>query len=131
MSYVSKNHSKFLLICHIIFVSKYRKKLLIRLGDDVKQLLGDVAKRYHFGIIEMEVDKDHIHLLLQYDPTRSLLEIVRLLKQLSTFYIWKQHEAYLSNHFWKTRTFWSSGYFACSVGETSKKTIQEYIQKQG
>ena len=67
-------------MCHLIFVCKYRKKLLVHLGDDVKQRIHDIAKRYRFGIIEMEVDKDHIHLLLQYDPTRSVLEIVRLLK---------------------------------------------------
>lgn len=87
MSYISKNHSKFLLMCHIIFVCKFRKRLLLHLGDDVKQLIHDTAKRYHFGIIEMEVDKDHVHLLLQYDPTKSVLEIVSLLKQMTTFYI--------------------------------------------
>lgn len=36
MKYISKNHSKFLLMTHLIFVCKYRKKLLIRLGDDIK-----------------------------------------------------------------------------------------------
>lgn len=118
-------------MCHIIFVCKYRKKLLIHLREDVKQLIHGIAKRYRLGIIEMEVDKDHVHLLLQYDPTKSVLEIVRLLKQMTTFYIWKQHGDYLSNHFWKKRTFWSSGYFACSVGEASKETIQKYIQEQG
>ena len=84
---ISKNHSKFLLICHLIFVCRYRKKLLIQLGNDVKQLMHDIANRYHFRIVEMEVDKDHIHLLIQYEPKMSILEIVRLLKQMTTFHI--------------------------------------------
>lgn len=87
MDYYTKNHSKFLLMCHLIFVCKYRKKLLIPFGNDVKKLMYDIANRYHFRIIEMEVDKDHIHLLIHYEPKMSILEIVRLLKQMTTFHI--------------------------------------------
>ncbi|KAA9019976.1 IS200/IS605 family transposase [Niallia endozanthoxylica] len=131
MDYHTKNHSKFLLMCHLIFVCKYRKKLLIQLGNDVKQLMHDIANRYHIRIVEMEVDKEPIHLLIQYEPKMSIPEIVRLLKQMTTFHIWKQHETYLSKHFWKKRTFWSDGYFACSIGNVSRETIQKYIQEQG
>lgn len=69
MDYTSKNHSKYLLIVHLIFVTKYRKQLLIKYGDEVKQILRDIAVEKSFGIIEMEVDKDHVHLLVQYSPT--------------------------------------------------------------
>ena len=80
----------------------------------------------------METDKDHIHLLIDYDPKVSLLQIVRRLKQETTFELWKVHESYLKKHFWKERAFWSDGYFACSIGEgTSYDTIQEYIENQG
>ncbi|MBZ5751923.1 IS200/IS605 family transposase [Metabacillus sp. DBTR6] len=127
----TKNHSKFLLMCHLIFVCKYRKKLFIPLGNNVKQLMHDIANRYHFRIVEMEVDKNHIHLLIHYEPKMSILEIVRLLKQMTTLHIWKQHEKYLVKHFWKERTFWSDGYFACSIGNVSRETIQKYIQEQG
>ncbi|MBP3038288.1 transposase [Bacillaceae bacterium Marseille-Q3522] len=45
-----------------------RKKLLSPLGNDVKQLMCDTANRYHFRIVEMEVDKDHIHLFIHILP---------------------------------------------------------------
>lgn len=118
-------------MCHLIFVCKYRKKLLTKFGNDVKELMYNIANRSHFRIMEMEVDQDHIHLLIHYEPKMSILEIVRRLKQMTTFHIWKQHGAYLSKHFWKERTFWSDGYFACSIGNVSKETIQKYIQQQG
>jgi len=38
---------------------------------------------------------------------------------------------YLVQHFWKERTFWSDGYFACSIRNVSKEIIQKYIQTQG
>ncbi len=131
MEYISENHSKHLLMCHLIFVCKYRKKLLLKVGDDIKTEIESISNRYGWQIIEQEIDKDHIHILIRYSPKWSVLEIVRLLKQLTTYRIWKKHSEYLSRHFWKEHTFWSDGYFACSIGNVSKEIIQKYIQTQG
>lgn len=131
MEYLRENHSKHLLMCHLIFVCKYRKKLLMDVGTDIKKEIETIAEHYGWKIIEQEIDQDHIHILVQYSPKWSVLQIVRLLKQQTTFRIWKNHSPYLSKHFWKERTFWSDGYFACSIGNVSKTTIQKYIQSQG
>lgn len=133
MDYVSQNHSKHLLMCHLIFSCKYRKKLLIKYGDEIKDILYDISKKKDLNIIEMEVDKDHIHILVQYTPILSILDIVRLFKQISTYRIWKQNNnhIYLKKQFWKEKTFWGDGYFACSIGQVSKETIEKYIQNQG
>lgn len=133
MDYTTKNHSKYLIMVHLIFVCKYRKKLLVKYGNEIKQILNDIAKEKDFEIIEMEVDKDHIHLLLKYPPTKSILDVVRLFKQISTYRLWRQNNnnIYLKKHFWSENTFWSDGYFACSVGNISKDIIQKYIKTQG
>ena len=133
MDYTSKNHSKYLLMAHLIFVTKYRKQLLVKYGDEIKIILEDVSKEKNFKIVTMEVDKDHIHLLVNYSPILSVLEIVRHLKQISTYRIWRQNDnhLHLSKQFWKEKTFWSDGYFACSKGNISKETIEKYIQYQG
>ena len=72
-------------------------------------------------------------MLVQYPPTKSILEIVRLYKQISTYRLWRNSKnlQYLSNHFWREKTFWSDGYFACSIGNVSKNIIEKYIQNQG
>lgn len=133
MEYVSENHSKHLLMVHLIFVVKYRKNLLIKFGEEMKQILHDIANEKNLVIIEIETDKNHVHLLVQYKPTMSVLEIVRLLKQISTYRIWrsKNNAEELKKYFWKEQTFWSDGYFACSIGNVSKETIEKYIQTQG
>ncbi len=131
MEYISENHSKHLLMCHLIFVCKYRKKLLLKVGDDIKTEIESISNRYGWQIIEQEIDQNHIHILIRYSPKWSILEIVRLLKQLTTYRIWQKHNEYLSQHFWKERTFWSDGYFSCSIGNVSKEIIQKYIQEQG
>lgn len=72
---------------HLIFVCKYRKRLLDRLGVDVKSIMYTIAEENDFGIVKMETAKDHIYLLIEYNPTQSILDIVRLLKQISTYRI--------------------------------------------
>ena len=49
----------------------------------------DTSKRYDFEIKEMEVDKDHIHMMIESVPKISPLQIVRVLKQQSTIQMWK------------------------------------------
>ena len=116
-----------------MFVVKYRKKLINKAIDFFfKTKIKQIEEKSNFRVELMETDKDHIHLLIDYAPKVSVLQIVRRLKQETTFELWKVHESYLKKHFWKERTFWSDGYFACSIGEgTSYDTIQEYIKNQG
>ena len=130
-NYKSKNHSKFILTYHIIFVCKYRKKLLINYGEDVKQIMYDISKRYDFDIKEMEVDKDHIHMMISSVPKISPLQIVRVLKQQSTIQMWRRYASELKKQYWKENTFWTEGYFCSTIGEVSSETLKHYIQNQG
>jgi putative transposase len=116
---------------HLIFVCKYRKKLLVKYGDFIKTCFNYISAISDFNIIEMEVDKDHIHLLVKSEPKVSVLQIVSKLKQMSARAIWKVYSDDLTKHFWKEHTFWSDGYFACSIGNVSKQTIEKYIKEQG
>lgn len=83
-------HSKYSLKVHLIFVTKYRKKLFQsgRRADDVKQYLYDAAKKQGYTILQMETDKDHVYILLEYSPKVSVSEIVKQLKQDSTHQMW-------------------------------------------
>lgn len=130
-NYKSKNHSKFILTYHIIFVCKYRKKLLIKYGEDIKQILFNISRNYDFEIKEMETDKDHIHLMIESVPKISPLQIVRVLKQQSTIVIWEMYRKELRKYYWKENTFWTDGYFISTIGELSSKTLKHYIQNQG
>ena len=126
-------HSKYSMKVHLIFVTKYRKKIFKfdKRADDVKQFLYDAAKKYGYEIIQMETDKDHVHILLEYSPKISVSDIVRQLKQYSTYQMWNYHKEYLSNQYWKNKILWSDGYFACSIGQVSQEIIKKYIQNHG
>jgi putative transposase len=129
--YHSKASAKYLLKIHLILVCKYRKQLLIETGEYCKQVMFEISQVSNFKIDTMEVDKDHIHLLLDIEPKVSVSSIVNRLKSISTNRLWKRYKDYLKNHFWKERTFWSDGYFVCSTGNANMKTIKKYIKTQG
>jgi len=126
-------HSKYSMKVHIIFVTKYRKKVFMpgSLADAVKQFLYDAAEKYGYTIIQMETNKDHVHILLEYSPKVSASDIVKQLKQYSTFQMWQHYKEYLFKHYWKHKILWSDGYFACSIGQVSQEIIEKYIQNQG
>ena len=130
--YNRHNRRKYSLKVHIVPVIKYRKQLLKgSISDDVKQKIFDIANTRGYEIIAMETDKDHIHFLISYDTTDRVCDIVKIVKQETTYYLWQKYGSFLSKQYWKKRIFWSDGYFACSIGEVSSATIQKYIESQG
>ena len=130
--YNRHNRRKYSLKVHIVLVTKYRKQLLIgSIADDVKQKILDIANTRGYEIIAIETDKDHIHFLLSYGTADRVCDIVKIVKQETTYYLWQKYSSVLSRQYWKEKTFCSDGYFACSIGEVSSATIQKYIESQG
>lgn len=130
--YNRHNRRKYILKVHIVLVTKYRKHLLIgAIGEKVKQRIFDICNSNRWDIIAMETDKDHIHFLISYDTTDRVCDIVKTIKQTTTYYLWQKYPNFLSKYYWKKQIFWSDGYFACSIGEVSSAIIQNYIKNQG
>ena len=91
MEYETKSHCKYLIALHLILVVKYRKQLLKGdVGDFVKQKITEIAERSEFNIEEIEVVKDHIHILLTISPNISVASYVRRIKQSTTQSLWSR-----------------------------------------
>ncbi len=131
MEYETKSHCKYLIALYLILVVKYRKQLLLgQLGQFVKSSIVELSTRSDFTVEEIEIDKDHIHILITISPKYSVSQHVRNIKQQTNHKIWR-YATNLKRQFWNEKTFWSDGYFACSVGNASAETIRKYIQEQG
>ena len=123
-------------ICYSIilfFVCKYRKKLLAlkEISDHIKQFSYEICTKSNIIIKYMETDKDHIHYMIETEPTISISKVANLIKSYTTYHIWKKYTEYLKNHFWKEHTFWTEGYFVCSEGNVSEEMLKQYIENQG
>ena len=79
--YKSKNHSKYSLKVHLVFVVKYIKKIINKDIDCfLKTKVRQIEEMSDFRVELIETYKDHMHLLIDYDPKVSVLQIVRRLK---------------------------------------------------
>ena len=101
-TYKSGSHNKYLLQYHLIFVCKYRRKLLSssNIIADVKRLSLESCQKHNVTIHYMEVDKDHIHYMIETTPNINLSNLVRTMKSYITYHIWEKYPAYLSKCFW-------------------------------
>ncbi len=130
--YNHHNRRKYQLKVHIVLVTKYRKQLLRGyVSNSIKQKIFNIATTCGYEIIAMETDKGHIHFLISYDATDRVCDIVKIIKQETTHYLWQKYKPLLSKCYRGKKVFWSDGYFACSIGEVSTTTIQKYIENQG
>lgn len=129
--YDSLKHKKFKILYHIILSTKYRRKLLNPIRDEILSYM-KLAENRQFKIETQEIDKDHIHLLIKADPTIAPYEIVHRLKQFSTYHIWKNNHSYMAHWYWSGKHYlWTRGYFVSTIGNVSEKILSQYIENQG
>lgn len=123
--YESFTHATTSVRYHLIFSTKFRKKYLDKIRDTVLKSFREVEKVSDFKILVMELDKDHIHLLMKWKPHLSIEQVVRRLKQMTTKLIWNKEETYLRQFYRKDKKLWSDGYFCSTIGEVSEETIKK------
>lgn len=120
----------FLLHTHLVFVTKYRRKVFTRKSlQDLKQIFEDICKKMDVKLVEFDGEKDHIHLLINYPPTQSISKIVNALKGASSRRIRKKGYEKVNRALWGG-SLWSPSYFAGSCGGASLDIIRQYIEKQ-
>ena len=104
--YNRRKRRKYSLKVHIVLVTKHRKQLPKDfIADDVKQKILDIANTRGYEIIAIETDKDHIHFLLSYDTTDRVCNIVKIVKQATTYHLWQKYSSVLSRQYWKEKSF--------------------------
>jgi putative transposase len=131
MDYDTKNHSKSLMLYHLIFVWKYRKNFLLRCGGAVKQIFIQIATTADFSFEAMEVDRDHLHCLVKSEPKISPLSIIRKLKQQSTFRPWQKHETDRHRGNLERTNPWSDGYFVVRLAMPVRRPFAATLPVKG
>lgn len=127
--YHSGAHTTHRLIYHIVWIPKYRKRVLRGpLAGRLYELLRQCAEVNEWSIEEINVQVDHIHLLVQLPPREAVAHAVRLMKGGTSKMICAEFPE-LEEFLWGD-SLWADGYFAESVGRVSKSRIRAYIQNQ-
>ena len=129
MEYRSGSHSRYDLKVHIVWITKYRKKVLR--GDislRVRELLREICRANDVIILKGHVSLDHVHLLLSYPAHISVSKLVQYLKGKTSRRLLQDY-AEIRKMFWGQH-LWARGYFAASVGTVTDEVVKEYIERQ-
>ena len=124
----SLDHTSWRCQYNIVFAPKYRRmEIYGEIKVDIGKILRQLCQQKGVEIIEAELCKDHIHMLVSIPPKYSVSQIMGYLKGKSSLMIFDRHANL--KYKYGNRHFWARGYFVDTVGK-NKKQIQENIQNQ-
>jgi putative transposase len=124
----SLSHTRWNCKYHIVFAPKYRRQVIYgKIKVDIGKILRMLCQRKEIEIVEAELCKDHVHMLVRIPPKYSVSSIVGYLKGKSSLIIFDRHANL--KYKYGNRHFWCRGYYVDTVGKNTKK-IQEYIKSQ-
>ena len=124
----SLSHTKYRCQYHVVFIPKYRKKVLYgQLRNDVREIIKMLCKYKGVEIISGAVCVDHVHLSVSIPPKISLSNFMGYLKGKSTLMIYDRHPELQSK--WD-KAFWARGYYVETIGNVTEAAIKRYIEEQ-
>jgi putative transposase len=129
VDYRTGSHSRYELKVHLVWITKYRKRILR--GDvslRLRELIREICKANEVIIVKGHVSSDHVHLLVSYPPSLSVSKLVQYLKGKTSRKLLQEYGS-LRKMFWGQH-LWARGYFAASVGTVTDEVVKEYIEKQ-
>lgn len=115
---------------HVVWCVKYRKPIITQIiKDRLIKILHHVASENGFSIIEVNTDKDHVHLLINCSPQHYLPNIIQQLKGVSSRLLMQEYGDILKCYLWGGH-LWSPSYFVATVSENTEQQIIQYIRNQ-
>jgi putative transposase len=117
-------HTKHDLKVHLVWVPKYRKKILTGpVAVRVRDLIRQIAMEHDIQILNGKVSRDHIHVLISYYPHQAISKMVQWLKGTSSRVL-LQEFPHLRKQLWG-RHVWARGYLAASSGTITDQMIEQ------
>ena len=115
----------------MVWVTKYRLKLLNQgLKDHLEKLLRKSTKAMPgVEMQEINIQRDHVHMMLVIPPKYAVSDIVGKMKAKSSS-IFRGRYRLFKNVYGEKEVMWSTGYFVSTVG-IDEATIRRYIKHQG
>jgi len=124
----SLSHSKWRCKYHIVFAPKYRRQVIYgEIKRDIGKILRQLCENKGVEILEAELCKDHVHMLVSIPPKESVAHFIGYLKGKSSLMIFDRHANL--KYKYGNRHFWCRGYYVDTVGKNTEK-IAEYIRNQ-
>ena len=128
--YRRKNRSVSLLFAHMVFCSKYRRKVFTpAVFARLRKSFERTARMLEIDLLAVEADRDHVHLMISFPPRLALSTIVQRLKCAASRDVRAQKYPEIRRVLWGAR-FWSASYFVVSCGGAPLEVVKRYVENQ-
>lgn len=122
-------HSAYLLHAHIVFVTKYRRKILSHEHAELfREIASEVCKEFESELKECDGEADHLHLLIEYNPKVQLTVLINSLKAVTSRKLRAAFPELVAAY--KKPVLWSRSYFVGSCGGAPLEVVAEYVRNQ-
>lgn len=126
MDYTHEQHTLHLIVYHIIWCPKRRRKVLIgKVAERLDQLICEVVNENEWEVLTLAIQPDHVHLFLRANPYTLPTDIARLIKGRSS-HILREEFAHLK----RMPSLWTRSTFYSTAGNVSAEVIEQYIERQ-
>ena len=124
----SLNHTRWECKYHIVFIPKYRKKVLFgQIRKEMGEVFHRLARQKESLIEEGHLMPDHVHMMISIAPKYAVSQVIGFIKGKSAIHIARMYAGRKRNYV--GQHFWARGYFASTVGR-DEQVIREYIRHQ-
>ena len=124
----SLNHTKWECKYHVIFIPKYRRKVLYK---DLRRYLGEVFRRLaeqkESRIEEGHLMPDHVHMMIAIPPKYAVSQVIGYIKGKSAIHLARTYGERKRN--FVGQRFWARGFFVSTVGR-DEEVVREYNRRQ-
>ena len=126
MEYEHDTRNVHLIVYHIIFCPKRRRKILVGpIRERLQQIIREVAAENKWSVIELALQPDHVHVFMRSNPRTLPTDIARLIKARSS-HLLREEYPFLK----RMPSLWTRSTFYSTAGNVSSETIQQYIERQ-
>jgi putative transposase len=126
MDYQHERHNIHLVVYHMIWCPKRRRKVLVGpVRDRLEQIIREVVAEHGWTILELAIQPDHVHLFVRSDPYTAPSDIARLIKGRSSRVLREEFP-----HLLKLPSLWTHSFFVSTAGNVSAEIIKLYIERQ-
>ena len=128
--YRKSSHTTYDLKYHLVWITKYRKGVLVgEVAQRVRELIREICRSQDVEILKGHVSRDHVHLFVSVPPHLAVSKLMQKIKGKSSWKMMAEFK-HISRVFWG-RHMWARGYFAASSGNVTDEVILQYIELQG
>jgi putative transposase len=126
MEYQHDEHRVHLIVYHLIFCPKRRKKVLVKeVAKDCRMIIQEICETRSWQILELAIQPEHIHLFIRVRPTDSAADVVNAVKGHTSHDLRAKYP-----HLLKMPSLWTRSYFSSTAGNIAAEIIQKYIDAQ-